>query len=575
MKRGDVSSVITESVVSIIDTCTVENPSNLITAVSNLKDAMKNIGLVTKDLKGVEEGACDPYTYTFPIKTLGVLDERLRKLILACRDDEDSANQELLEDLSLSDNDLKELFTDVTRAENMNFLKSVKYRPDFIYQDLLLMEIYIPKIADAIDHMKSTVISSYIRGLESNVNNVFPNGIRNKETVEFLQGLLEKVSDYSVELGKSYVRRLKEIGSILHVDSDVEVELEPEDYFADVIATSYRIINEECDPVEEVNQKYKNEFINKTIGKSFFEDDNNQNGNDQNGNGQNGSGGKNEDKKDQNQNGNNQNSSNDGKKSDKPVVHDGGDQNQNNQNSNDQNGENKGKSKGLAAIRSFIDGIIEKMNNWIKSKDGQKNKNFITNNKGYLLSRNYTNTSVEILPFKQNFQPIKTLETITKNVAAIDANTLKTADEKTMINKVFAGFKLPSDTTMDNLNDALLQSMKYGSTNVEKTTVSDGALKTMMPAIISFLELYYGEFTVKLQDFEDRTLGTLDKFFNIANFISGKSDDNDRTLENLSLATNMIKSGIGSVRNASKDIAGDYMQIISVLAQSNPDNKKK
>lgn len=580
MKRGDVSSVVTESVVSIMDTCTVEKPSNLMKAVSNLMDSMKNIGLVTKDLKGIEDGACDPYTYTFPIKTLGVLDGRLRSLMLLCRDDADSANQEILSDAHLSENEVKELFSDVSRAENMNFLKSVEYNPDFIYQDLILMETYIPKIADAVNHMKSGVISAYIRGLESNVNNVFPNGMRNKETVEFLQELMERVSEYARELGKSYVRRLKEIGNILKIDSDVEIEFEPENYFADAIASSYRVIKEDCDPISEVNRRYQNEFISKTVGKSFFEADENQNGNNQNGDGQNGSNGNNNQNqnKDQNQNGSNTpNNSKDGQKSDKPVVHDGGDQNQNNQNQNgnNQNGDGKSEPKGLASIKSFISGIIEKMNNWIKSKDGQKNKNFIANNKNYLLNRNYTNTSIEILPFKQNFQPIKTLETLTKNVIAIDANTLKTADEKTMINKVFGGFKLPPNTTMDNLDDALLQSIKYGSTNVEKMTVSDGALKTMMPGVISFLEMYYGEFTTKLQDFEDRSLGKLDTFFQLANLVKGKSDENDRLLDNLSLATNLIKSGIGSVRNASKDIAGDYMQIISALAQSNPDNKKK
>ena len=57
--------------------------------------------------------------------------------------------------------------------------------------------------------------------------------------------------------------------------------------------------------------------------------------------------------------------------------------------------------------------------------------------------------------------------------------------------------------------------------------------------------------------------------------IKGKSDENDRLFDNLSLATNLIKSGIGCVRNASKDIAGNYMQIISALSQSNPDKKKK
>ena len=198
------------------------------------------------------------------------------------------------------------------------------------------------------------------------------------------------------------------------------------------------------------------------------------------------------------------------------------------------------------------------------------------NNKEYLLNRNYTNTSIEVLPFKENFEPIKVLEKLTKNVATIDANTLKTADEKTMINKVFAGFGLPNDVTKDTIDDALLQAVKFGNNkNVQRITISDGALKIFVPGMVSFLEMYYGEFTGKLKSFEDKTLGNLETFFQLTNLAKGKADENDRLLDNLSLATSLIRSGIGSVRLSCKEIAREYLDLVNGLSKDNPNRNGK
>ena len=66
-----------------------------------------------------------------------------------------------------------------------------------------------------------------------------------------------------------------------------------------------------------------------------------------------------------------------------------------------------------------------------------------------------------------------------------------------MINKVFAGFGLPNDVTKDTIDDALLQAVKFGNNkNIQRITISDGTLKTFVPGMVSFLEMYYGEVTI-------------------------------------------------------------------------------
>lgn len=580
---GDVASVMTESVVSIMDTCTLEKPAKLITAVSNLMTAMKNTNLVTKSVAEMKEIGSDPYTYQFPIRTMKDLNGRLKKLIIDNhRDDMDTASSDLIADAKLSQDDLKGLFSNTDRAENMNFLKTVENDPNFIYLDLCLMLNNLPIISDTINHMKTNIIGKYIQALEANVNNAFPNGLRNKDIIEFLQDLLENISWYERELAKAYVRRLRMIGNILKIESSSEISLELDNYFADAIASSYRVILEEDESLEEMNREYQKLLIRNTVG-MFFEDDNNKDQNTDNGN----SGNNNQQNNNQkdagsnNQNNNNnpqnQQNSNDDNPSKKPVITDNGNQNDSKDTNNDGNNDTSKKSKfGVQKIKDFINNIIESMKNWMESSQGKKNKNILESNKDYLLNRSYVNSTIELLPIRQNFQPIGMLDQMIKNVSSITKDTLKTADEKTMIQKVFNNFGLPNNIEdVSTLDNALLQSVKFGNSNPDETKkLSNNAIKEIMPGVISFLEMYYGgDYISKLQKFEETSVDKLNTFFQLAKFVNN-GDNNDRTLDNLQLTTNLIHSGIKGVRGASREVAQYYMDIVAGFAKSNPDNKK-
>ena len=570
MKTGDVSSVVTESVVEIMDTCTLEKPTDIIKATENLMTAMTNTQIINaEDLQNTAGISTDSHTYKFPILTFKTLDKRLKTLILLCRDDKESSIGDLLSDCALSESNICELFANVNRAENVNFLKSVEFNPGLIYKDLDFMKNYIPRISEAFAKISDGVIVPYIHALETNVNGVFPNSERNKEVIEFLRKLLERISAYGRDLGQAYVRRLKSIGEQIQTDNEVNIDLEPDMYFADAIASSYRVITEYSEAVDEVNQRYSKLYVSTTIGNQFFEDDNAQNNNSQNNNDQN------KDQKPDNQNAANVNSGNNDKNknpqkasvSDPGPSNNGNNSNPDNNNNNSGSADNKGEKKSIIKrLQDFVTDTIDKLTDYFEKKGAKKkNLDFLNLHEKFLKARNYVNTRINVLPYLKNSDYTKKAQEILDAIAGIDEQTLKTADEKTLMNRVFSKFKLPDgDASVDA---KLTQVFKIGSAKPVTITIENNALKAEIPGMLDFVDNYYNHFIDKFSSLKDGV--------NKLSDLDGKngSDQNDRTEANKSLLTTWAMSSIRAARAAARDHANDIMLIMSGLAKSDPNNK--
>lgn len=571
IQSGDVDSVISECVEEIMDTCTLANPADIINATDNLLTALTNMNIVTeKEMRETAGIATDEMSYKFPIIHLKTLDERLRKLILLCRDDKESSISDLLSDTELSGSNLNEIFCQTERAENVNFLKSVSFHPGCVYRDLEFMKNYIPRISEGLERMSNGVIVAYIHALETNVNNVFQNAERNAETIDFLRDLLGKVSDYGRDLAQAYVRRLKIIGEHFHTDTDeIDINLEPDTYFGDPVTSAYNVITEYSEAVEEVNQKYRKLYISTSIGADFFEDDNN----DQNKNNQQNDQQKDQSKDNNTSNGNTGVDNKDKKNPEKPTVQDPGPANSNSNGSsnsssdnNNGNDEKKDKKSIVQRLTDFINKTIDNISDYFEKKGAKKkNLDFLHLHEKFLKGRNYVNTRINMLPYLKNSDYTKKAEDILNTIANIDENTLKTADEKTLLNHVFSKFKLPEGD--DPLDVKLTQVFKIGSAKPVTVTLENNALKAEIPGMLDFVDDYYNHFIDKLQNLKKgvEKLGDLDQ--------KSGSGENDRTEANKSLLASCANSVITAARSAARDRVNDIMLIISALSKSDPVNK--
>ena len=530
-KTGAPDSVVTESVVSEMDTCTVENVTELVVAANNLLNSMKNTGVLPSDADiSLEEDHFDKYVYIFAIKAFKVIDESIDKLLQMSKEDPDMPLHEMTEECMLRDVDIQKILV-VERAENMNFFKTVEFRPEYVCNDLLAFKHYLPIISDGFNHLVDSV-KERITEVEANVNNVFPNDEHNKELIGFLDDLREHLLEYGKNLGKSYLSRLLYIGNVLGTDAvDTSVEVEPRDYFGDSIASSYNIIIESSDELDALNEYYSKLYVESSISGYYFEAD-----------------------EDKNKAGN---------ASTKPVVNDGGATTTPNQDNKQQSGDGEATgAKGLLQrAKSLIQSIVEKVLEFFNKGSKAKNLKFLVDNKNYLLTRNYSNTSITMIPYLKNPNYVKLVEKIIDRAAAIDDGTLKTADEKTIEQRVFASVKLPN--TDQSLDERLTHAFKVGTNKLASITYANNKLKAEIPNMITFAENYYNKFPDDMKALENKlsALEPLEK--------KAGSGDGDKTTQNVAYVVNCVLSAIRAARAASRDRCNDYMIVLSALAKGN------
>ena len=486
--------------------------------------------------------------------------------------DPDLPLEGLLDQAELSISTFKDRFESMTeRLASTEWLDVVEWGAPFVHTDLL----YCTRLIEDLSEMTLSAredIDSAITAFSMNVNDLYPNTLRNKDAVTILKEL-DKVLVNGLNQGYEAIKaRMQDI--LINYKSNDSVfvpAMNVDDPLEDVVAANAELMESARD--EELlvlNQIYEEQYRKSRL--IFMEAEENSGGTNggqnppQNGqNGQNGTQPQN--------NGNNQNGNNDNKQSTKPVVNDNGN-NGNNNNQNNQNQNNNGNNNQdgdqtplIDRVKNFINGLIEKVKKFTTSKDGgQKNLNFINENREKLINRSYTNVSIQILPYI-NIDYVETVKKVIGVIVSIDDKSLATLDEKRLENRVFASTALAS-VQGDSLSDRLTQALSVGNQKNELKTVQDGELKNMIPSMLDFCTNYYNNIANDLDEISNAS----EQLSAIAN--KRGSGNNDNTTANVAKLGTFLNTMIGAVVNVSRKRSNDYMEIFSKLVPKDGDNNQ-
>ena len=551
-KTGDPKSVVesVEDEIPDVKEWSILNPYVLLERASDLKNLIYPYvphEEITMDY--------DRHAYVFPHPKCKWFADKLRTLIqnYASPDMLDTPLSDFITDSDFFKKDSLEKVFDVSRASKMHFLETVEFRPEFIVADLTAFEKNIPTTGKYIKNCIDLCarIASII---ETNVNNKFPNVIRNKECHHFLMELIERLEIYGKDLHEAYLERLRLIAdNISHKylpKCSQDIVCEPDSYFTNTLVSSYDIpMEESCEELTSLNRKYRNIYLQKVSG--FYYEDGEENGNNQNG-GNNSSNG----------NGSQQNQGNNGGDNNQQNN-----QNQDNGNNNNQNENNNTKGEDrVNKLKDRINKIIDSINEFFE-RNGAKKKNlkFVEDNRENLKGKNYNGITINIMPYLQE----GALTRLTKCVQAatgFNPEELKTLSAQQIQQKILGPIGI-TDVKTDHLEEAISTAMKVGKRKLEEVGVGNDELKSKVPSMLDFVAYYYTNFTRDLSGLKDTGLNGLTNLFK--NGDQPKNNNNgekDRTSENLNIIETTLTMCINGARNAAKDKANDYLKRLGELA---------
>lgn len=240
---------------------------------------------------------------------------------------------------------------------------------------------------------------------------------------------------------------------------------------------------------------------------------------------------------------------------------------QNNANSGNNGESNKTPISGR--ISNFIQNVIDKITGFF-NKNGAKKKNlgFIQTYENYLNTRSYANVSLQMLPYIQ-IDYIATLKGIIDKAARMNANQLKSMDETSLYNYIYADTQF-ARVKGDNPNARFEQAIKIGINKNEVVTYSNNAIKKMIPGMSTYVKNYYTNIINDLEGIK-KSLKPLD---NLNSFKSSGNAD-DRTNANIALIPRIVNNAIGSCINVTRQRANDYMVVMDSLVSKQEKDKTK
>ena len=441
------------------------------------------------------------------------------------------------------------------------FLKELSYAKTFFNKFSHNMK----GIFDVFKGLKKDIINNY--------NDVYSNHERNIEEIQFIDSFEKDFRLLILQIGKSYLHRLsmledlvknneeKEEGSKVVFDNDesdfiesaMEENIEIEKAFIemqsmDIFESAYfdimykkvtaePIVFVEAEQQNDANQNNTTDTQNNT-----------------------------------NQNTNNQN---DKKSNTKPTVTDNSNgQNDTNQNTTN-NGDNKSGNKEefikslIQRIKDFGNNIIEKIKGAQKKLKG--NLDWINANEEALLSRSYSNVSVNILPYNTNIKYVEVIGDCTNALNNITRNVGRIGkwDNKTINNTMFSKLKLPPDVSKPISERLILALKAKGGKELQTVTVSNGELKSMVPQMIEFLKYYYTGFEKDIESAINNLNNALNGVESRANTLNVEGADN--TLKIMGTNINTLNAAIAEV---ARDRSNDYLTVLKELAPKNTQNTK-
>lgn len=396
--------------------------------------------------------------------------------------------------------------------------------------------------------------------ISSNVNGAYDHLQGNTELTDWLTQMQNFIGKLNVELGFMMRRRLAVIAEkckCITPFSDVNPEYEKDETPIHVSDGVDEFVAEEEADAEralyQMNQYYANLYRKKLQGLPYMEE---------------------EEKKPDDTNKTDGKSGNGEQKG--PVVHDNAVQNDGAK--KDESTENKDSEKKDGEENSGDSGkIVDKLIATIKKvkeflekiatdKIKEKNIKFLTDNKTFLLTRNYTNTSVEVYPYTDNYHHIDIARSAIEKAASISEGTLKSSDEAGIRNALFSGVSFPSNTE-GTIQDQLVHAFKVGEKKLEYVTISDGQVKDHVVKMVEFLEYYYNKF--------ENDVGALEENVKKLSVLDDKksSGEGDKTDENVRRVRDFLVAALSASRIASRDRCNDALKLLSQLAAPNKNKK--
>lgn len=278
------------------------------------------------------------------------------------------------------------------------------------------------------------------------------------------------------------------------------------------------------------------------------------------------------------------NNNNDGKPSTTPSVVDNS--NENNSNSNNGSSSITGFVK---KIQDFFTKLIDKFTSTVNQH--KADKDFINDNKEYLMSRSYANVTVNVLPYTETNgtqEFTNTINTMTQVIRAMHTGNNKMTDIRSrqdIANKLFAShgnFKIADDdTSLSDFSQSVTKYYKTGEKPADKTEAfsNDNLGNLVKNSMVPFLSNYYDEngFVKVMNSAKDSLNKELDTFAtDMSNAPNPDKNSNDPTpSDKVKWLSLIVNNFIGAVMNAYRDRANDYMKIVRELAKNNRGNNNQ
>ena len=222
----------------------------------------------------------------------------------------------------------------------------------------------------------------------------------------------------------------------------------------------------------------------------------------------------------------------------------------------------------IGAVSKLIEKIINAFKE-IVQKMARTNDVWIKKNKDKLLSRSYSNVTINILPY-HNLNDTVFFEDINKLVTNLNTITMQTMtsinNENELYGKLFTfvngGVKTGDQKGVNDINTVLTNYYKVGNAKMETVEVANGNLKSMIDgSMIPYCEKYPNDFVNKLSQSLDNLKVAGD------NCIKKLTEsDTDNTLgDKGKWLTTAISTFTGSMCNATRDRYIDYFKVLFAL----------
>lgn len=396
--------------------------------------------------------------------------------------------------------------------------------------------------------------------MSSNVNGAYDHLQGNTELTDWFTRMQDFIGKLNVELGFMMRKRLAVIAEkckCITPFSDVSPEYEKDETPIHVSDGVDEFVAEEEADAEralyQMNQYYANLYRKKLQGLPYMEEEEQKpesttKPDDKSGNG----------------------------KPKGPVVHDNAVQNDDakkDENTENKDGEKKDGEENSGDSGKIVDKLlatIKKVKEFLEKiatdKIKEKNLKFLADNKTFLLTRNYTNTSVEVYPYTDNYRHIDVVRSAIEKAVSISEGTLKSSDESGIRNALFPGVSFPSDNE-GTIQDQLVRAFKVGEKKLEHVTISDGQVKDHVVKMVEFLEYHYNKF--------ENDVGALEENVKKLSILDDKkgSGEGDKTDENVKRVRDFLVAALSASRIASRDRCNDALDLLLQLAAPNKNKK--